>query len=67
MANALQVKYANTASQYQKEHPFSTEPKANEFVSQDAQNPIPMMPVSVIREFNHRCIHCPFILSILLT
>ncbi|KAK8791206.1 hypothetical protein WA171_002155, partial [Blastocystis sp. BT1] len=45
MANALQVKYANTASQYHKDHPFSAEPKANEFVPQDAQNPLPMMPM----------------------
>ena len=48
MADALQVKYANTASQYHKDHPFSAEPKANEFVPQDAQNPLPMMPVFVI-------------------
>lgn len=67
MANALQVKYANTASQYHKDHPFSAEPKANEFVPQDAQNPLPMMPVFVILQFNGRCIHFHSILSILPT
>ena len=67
MTNALQVKYANTASQYHKGNQFSTEMKTNEFIAQDVQNPVPMMPVSVSVCLDDRYIRFHFIPSIPLT